>query len=103
MEWHPADTRVAECLVISRHVLASVDTLLGFRFLFAGGATDAVNRAHLLSLGGVGVAAFISHAAFTLADAQHLGLGDKPSDYRRAVGFLDPGVAVTAILAHVLS
>jgi hypothetical protein len=100
-----ADTgaRVVELLIWPRNLLAIAGVFLGFWFLSSDGAAEAVKWVCLLSVGGVGVVAYMSHVVFARADAQRLGFGDKPSGFQYEVGFFNLAVAVMAILAVVLS
>ncbi|GEM_PF-252640 len=100
-----ADTgaRMVELLIWPRNLLAVAGVFLGFWFLSSDGAAEAVKWVCLLSVGGVGVVAYMSHVIFARADAQRLGFGDKPSGFQYEVGFFNLAVAVMAILAFFLS
>ena len=93
------DARIVELLVWPRNLLGTAGIFLGFWFIAAGDAAEAVKWVCLLAVGGVGIVAYLSHVVFARADARRLGFGDRPTGFQYEVGFANIAIALVAVLA----
>jgi hypothetical protein len=93
-------TGIAVALIWLRYLVGTVGIFLGWLFVFDRGPDEAVYWVCLLSVGAVGVVAFLSHVVFARADARRLSW--PVGGFQYEVGFANLAFAIVAILAVTL-
>ena len=94
-------TGAASALIWLRYLIGAVGIFLGFYFISGSGPDEAIRWVCLLSVGGVGLVAFLSHVVFAGADARRLSW--PVGGFQYEVGFANLAFALAAILAVALA
>lgn len=85
-------------------ITGAVGFFFGFARLFGGSWADAVVPVAAISVGAVGVIAFVRHSVFHRADAARMGwdLGRR-NDFQIEVGFANLAWGIVALLSWLLA
>lgn len=98
------DTRLPAVLMWVGMIAGAVGFFFGFARLFDGSWAEAIVPVVAVSVGVVGVIAFVRHAVFHRADAVRMGwdLGRR-NDFQMEVGFANLAWGIAGLLSWVLS
>lgn len=104
---HPAaavDTRSPAILMWVGMITGAVGFFFGFARLFDGSWADAIVPVVAISVGAVGVIAFVRHSVFHRGDAARMGWDmGRRNDFQIEVGFANLAWGITGLLSWLLS
>ncbi len=92
---------VARNLNISGMVIGSIGIFFGFYYFFSGDLAAAIQVVAILTVGVVGVLAFVRHVVYHREDAQRLGWVTERPDWQYEVGFANLGFGLAGLLVGI--
>lgn len=90
---------MAKWLSLSGIAAGSVGVFLGFYFYFGGASDTALAVVTVMTVGVVGLLAFVRHVFFFRSDMERLGWQTDRADWIFEVGFANLALAFAALLA----